>query len=194
MKYTIRLLITIPLVSCNPVTHKEPSSNTSSALNTTHKNPTPPLSDSCKYYLILSQSLDSMLIKATQYDTSLAIKSNNTFVKCALWCEHDSISPLYLIKAAQISHSLGKPTMSEKYLQKIITNYPHSKFIPPAKLLLGQFYADTKILNKPEKARELFNSIIKDYPRTVWAENATAALQWIGKSDEEILKEIKRKK
>lgn len=151
-------------------------------------------SDSCKYYLRLSQELDSVLLKSTQFDEKLAIRANNTFVKCAFECHHDSISALYLLKAAQLSQSLNKLELSEKYLTKILSDYPNTKFKPAAKFLLAQYYADVKLLNKPSKAKELFNQIIKEYPKSIWAENAAAALQWVGKSDEEILKELKKKK
>lgn len=152
------------------------------------------LSDSCKYYLTESRKLDSILLKSIHYDEQLAIQANNLFVKCALICNNDSISPLYLMKAAQLSQTLNKIQMSEKYLKKIISDYPQSKLLPAAKFLLAQFYADVNLLNEPQKAKELFNQIIKDYPRSIWAENATAALQWVGKSDDEILKELKKKK
>lgn len=150
--------------------------------------------DSCGYYLRLSQVLDSVLLKSTQFDEMLAIKANNTFVKCAFECHHDSISALYLLKAAQLSQSLNKLDLSEKYLTKILSDYPTTKFKPAAKFLLAQYYADMKLLNQPSKARKLFNEIIKEYPKSVWAENAAAALQWVGKSDEEILRELKKKK
>lgn len=184
-------LICCVFISCETSPEKkskERSANTSNS--TTQQVP----KDSCVYYLRLSQSIDSSLLKATNYDESLAIKANNTFVKCALLCQNDSISPLYLIKAAQLSQTLKKLDMSEKYLKKIIEEYPKSKFIPAAKFLLAQYYADTKMLNQPKKAKDLLNDIIREYPQTIWAENAAAALQWVGKSDEEILQTLKKKK
>ncbi|GIV26628.1 MAG: hypothetical protein KatS3mg027_0442 [Bacteroidia bacterium] len=180
------------LISCEHSTDKKSKELSSEKSNNTASSQTS--KDSCAYYLKLSQSIDSTLLKSTTYDEALAINANNTFVKCALLCQHDSISPLYLIKAAQLSQTLKKIEMSEKYLNKIIDTYPKSKFIPAAKFLLAQYYADTKLLNQPGKAKELLNDIIREYPQTVWAENAAAALQWVGKSDEEILKSLKKKK
>lgn len=177
-------------ISCETSTEKKSKERSE---NTSDSSKQQALSDSCVYYLRLSQSIDSSLLKATTYDESLAIKANNTFIKCALLCQNDSISPLYLIKAAQLSQTLKKLEMSEKYLKKIIEEYPKSKFIPAAKFLLAQYYADSKMLNQPEKAKDLLNDIIREYPQTVWAENAAAALQWVGKSDEEIMKHIKEK-
>lgn len=169
-----------------------PSCKQSTSTNHSQKKiPVSDVNDSCIYYQSKSKSLDSILLHSTTYDEKLAIQANNIFVKCALLCQHDSISPMYLIKAAQLSQGLHHVAMSEKYLQKILKDYPHSKFIPAAKFLLAQYYADAKILNQPDKAKTLLQEIIKEYPKSVWAENATAALQWIGKSDEDILKEIK---
>ncbi len=149
--------------------------------------------DSCTYYLQHCKALDSTLLKTTNYDAQLAIKANNTFVKYALLCKNDSLSPHYLFKAAQLSQTLNKINFSEKYLKKIMNDYPKSKIVPAAKFLLAQYYADINLLNQPKKAKQLFNDIIKEYPQTIWAENASAALHWIGKTDEEMLKEIKNK-
>ncbi|MCX7729096.1 MAG: tetratricopeptide repeat protein [Bacteroidia bacterium] len=152
------------------------------------------ITDSCSYYLNKSKTIDSVLLKSNNFDEKTAIEANNIFVKCALICNDDSISSIYLIKAAQLSQSLKKIDYSEKYLKKIIEDYPNSKLIPAAKFLLAQYYADKNLLNQPQKAKDIFNQIIKEYPQTIWAENAAAALQWVGKSDEEILKELKKKK
>ncbi|RME19259.1 MAG: hypothetical protein D6799_01600 [Bacteroidetes bacterium] len=150
--------------------------------------------DSCFYYVRESRHIDSILLSTVNYDEQLAIRANNTFVRCAMLCNNDSISPLYLLKAAQLSQTLNKIELSEKYLNKIISDYPKTKLLPAAKFLLAQYYAEKNLLNQPQKAEELLNQIIREYPQTVWAENAAAALQWVGKSDEEILKEIKKKK
>lgn len=152
------------------------------------------LDDSCFYYIRESQHIDSILLSATNYDEQLAIRANNTFVKCAMLCDNDSISPLYLLKAAQLSQTLNKIELSEKYLNKILSDYPKTKLLPAVKFLLAQYYADKNLLNQPRKAEELLNQIIREYPQTTWAENAAAALKWVGKSDEEILKEIKKNK
>ncbi len=190
MKRVVFFVMCCVLISCE--TNQEKQIKALSE-NTSDSSKQKSLSDSCMYYLRLSQSIDSTLLKATTYDEALAIKANNTFVKCALLCQNDSISPLYLIKAAQLSQTLKKLDMSEKYLKKIMEEYPKSKFIPAAKFLLAQYYADTKMLNQPEKAKDLLNELIREYPQTIWAENAAAALQWVGKSDEEIMNHIKEK-
>ncbi len=188
--FFVLFLMACIFISCETPPEKKSKESSEDSSDSTKRQV---LNDSCMYYLRLSQSIDSSLLKATTYDESMAIKANNTFVKCALLCKHDSISPLYLIKAAQLSQTLKKLDLSEKYLKKIIEEYPKSKFIPAAKFLLAQYYADSKMLNQPEKAKDLLNDIIREYPQTVWSENAAAALQWVGQSDEEIMKHIKEK-
>lgn len=181
------LISVILVVSCN--NDKETSTNPSIQNHSNFKKE----NDSCAYYLKQCKVLDDTILKSTEYNEHLAIKANNTFVKYALLCNNDSLSPEYLFKAAQLSQTLNKIEMSEKYLKKIIQDYPKSKLIPAVKFLLAEYYADVNLLNQPQKAKELFNNIIKEYPHTVWAQNAAAALQWIGKSDEELLKELKQK-
>lgn len=181
------LISVILVVSCN--NDKETSTNPSIQNYSNFKKE----NDSCAYYLKQCKILDDTILKSTEYNEHLVIKANNTFVKYALLCNNDSLSPEYLFKAAQLSQTLNKIEMSEKYLKKIIQDYPKSKLIPAVKFLLAEYYADVNLLNQPQKAKELFNNIIKEYPHTVWAQNAAAALQWIGKSDEELLKELKQK-
>lgn len=190
MKQWTMVILTLTFISCQNRSTKE-SSHTDKQTNITIKNSN---NDSCLYYLNKCQKLDSVLLKSINFDEKKAVEANNTFVKCALICKNDSISPLYLMKAAQLSQSLYQIQMSEKYLKKILDDYPKSKLIPAVKFLLAQYYADKNLLNQPKQAKELFNQIIKDYPQSVWAENAAAALKWVGKSDEEILKELKSKK
>jgi TolA-binding protein len=189
------LIITIHFFSCQSTNNKNNNNTENSSEkkinNVSTKNDS---NDSCAFYLSSSKKLDSILLSSINFDKQLAIHTNNTFAKCALLCNNDSISPLYLMKAAQLSQSLNQIHLSEKYLQIIIKDYPKSKFIPSAKFLLAEFYADVNLLNQPEKAKQLLNEIIKEYPRTIWAENAAAALQWVGKSDEEILQKLKQKK
>lgn len=187
------ILSLIFLVACSDKSNIEQIKNISSN-SSLRNNSSNPITDSCLYYQKSARQMDSTLLIAKKFDESIAIRANNLFVKCALICKNDSISPLYLMKAAQLSQTLNKINLSEKYLIKILEDYPKSKMIPATKFLLAQYYADINLLNQPGKAKDLFNEIIKDYPNTIWAENAAAALKWIGKSDEEILKELKKKK
>jgi tetratricopeptide (TPR) repeat protein len=188
---TIFIFSTLLIFACRQE-HSAPSKNTDISKERSNTKVIP--NDSCLYYLKESRRIDSILLSATNYDEQLAIKANNTFVKCAVLCNNDSVSPLYLLKAAQLSQTLKRMDLSEKYLNKILSDYPKTKLLPAAKFLLAQYYADRSLLNQPKKAEELLNQIIREYPQTVWAENAAAALQWVGKSDEEILREIKKKK
>lgn len=181
-------VLNILFISCNNTSvQKEKNKNFTRNSNVS-------INDSCGFYLKKCKRMDSVLMNATaSYNEKLAIEANNTFVKFALQCKNDSLTPMYLMKAAQLSESLKKLNLSEKYLQKIIDDYPQSKIIPAAKLLLAQYYADVNLLNQPTKAKVLLNEIIKDYPQTIWADNASAALKWVGKSDDEIIKELKKK-
>ncbi len=188
MKQNILFLLIFFIYACQRNTEtsiqkQPPVSATSESIN-----------DSCAYFLNECRMYDDMINKSQNFDKQIAIKANNSFVKYGLLCKNDSLCPIYLMKAAQLSQAIGYIQMSEKYLLKVITDYNKSKLLPAAKFLLAQYYSDTKVLNKPEQAKKLLNEIIKDYPNTVWAENATAALKWVGQSDEKIIREIKKSK
>ena len=44
-----------------------------------------------------------------------------------------------------------------------------------------------------EEAKKLYEQIITEYPNSEWAHSARGAMQFLGKSDAEIIKELKKK-
>ena len=60
--------------------------------------------------------------------------------------------------------------------------------------MLAQLYDEDNYMNDEMKAKELYEKIISEFPKSDWAENAKAGLKYIGKSDVQITNLITGKK
>ncbi|MFK7947754.1 MAG: tol-pal system YbgF family protein [Saprospiraceae bacterium] len=96
-----------------------------------------------------------------------------------------------------LSRAIGIAEYNKSYakaaqlIQQIYTDYPESNAAADARLREAILY-DTKIQNV-DKAKELYEAFIKDYPNHKDVDLAKQALSALGKSLEDILKEAKEK-
>lgn len=137
--------------------------------------------------------MDSMLLAATEAEDSLGTRALASFTAFGFNCTYDSLSPVYLIKAAQVARAVKKPVHARQSLEACISEYKDFKDRPAAMFLLAQLYEEESFMQDRDKARGLYKDIISEYPRSVWAQNAKAALTMVGKSEEEIIKMLKGK-
>ncbi len=147
----------------------------------------------CDAYKQLALKSDSVLLEAIEVNDIQANKAIKDFTNFSYYCHTDSLAPIYLIKTAQVARSINNPRQAEVVLDRCITNYPLFKDKPAAMFLLAQLYDEQGELNNEGRAEELYTEIIKDYPKSVWAKSAKGALKFIGKTDEEIIKELKKR-
>lgn len=138
-------------------------------------------------------SIDSTIMKKLDMDLSLATKAIKSFADYAFYCESDSLSPVYLIKGAQIAISINNANQAKVLLDRCISNYPKFRNKPAAIFLLAQLYDEQHLLNNEEEAKKLYEQLIFEYPRSEWAANAKGAIKLMGKTDEEIIKEFNEK-
>lgn len=147
----------------------------------------------CDVYKKLALKSDSILLGAIEVNDNQANKAIKDFTNFSYYCHTDSLAPIYLIKTAQVARSINNPKQAEVVLDRCITNYPLFKDKPAAMFLLAQLYDEQGELNNEARAEELYSEIVKDYPKSVWAKSAKGALKFIGKTDEEIIKELKKR-
>jgi outer membrane protein assembly factor BamD (BamD/ComL family) len=140
-----------------------------------------------------AKQMDSTIMAKMDMDVALANKAIKLFTDYAFYCESDSLSPVFLIKTAQIAASINNPNQAKVVLDRCINNYPKFKNKPAAIFLLAQLYDEPTQLNNEEEAKRLYEKLIYDYPKTEWAVNAKAALILIGKTDQEIINEFNKK-
>ncbi len=141
----------------------------------------------------LALKSDSILLLQMEIDQAAARAGIKAFADFANFCPTDSLSPIYLIKCAQVSRAINQIPQAKIVLEKCIRDYPQFKDRPAALFLLAQLYDEVTYLNNEEEAKKLYEQIITEYPNSEWAHSARGAMQFLGKSDAEIIKELKKK-
>lgn len=101
-------------------------------------------------------------------------------------------TPEYLYKSAAISRGVGLPIKAIKLYDKILADYPGYERNPEVAFLLAFTYDED--MKQPERAKEAYEDLLERYPDDMWAEQATARLESIDKSDEELIKSFMEKK
>jgi outer membrane protein assembly factor BamD (BamD/ComL family) len=135
------------------------------------------------------------LFSQTELDTISAQKAIIAFTDYANYCQTDSLSPIFLIKTAQVARAINNIPQAKVVLDKCIADYPNFKSRPAALFLLAQLYDDNNYMNDENEAKRLYQKIIDEYPHSDWTMSAKGAIEFIGKSDIEITNMLlKRKK
>jgi TolA-binding protein len=137
--------------------------------------------------------MDDILMKANTINPLDAENAIKAFYDFASNCKQDDRAPVFLVKAGQVAQSIRKFTQAQAYFQKCIDDFPNFKSRGAAMFLLAQLYDDPSILNNENEASTLYHQIIREYPQTSFANDAKAAIQNLGKSDEELVKEFLKK-
>lgn len=152
------------------------------------------ITNDCETYWKLAKKQDSIIMHAVDVDNTVANTAIKAFTDFAYFCQNDSIAPIFLIKTAQIARSVNNVSQAKVVLERCINNYPNFKNLPAAMFLLAQLYDDETFLNNDLEAEKIYKEIIANYPKSEWASNAKGALKFLGKSDNQIMQELKNKK
>ncbi|MDO9000933.1 MAG: tetratricopeptide repeat protein [Bacteroidota bacterium] len=150
------------------------------------------LSD-CKKLLSEAKKMDSILLKEMEVKNDVANKAIKAFTDFAYYCASDSLCPIYLIKTAQVAQSINNIPQAKVVLDKCIVDYKNSIHRPAALFLLAQLYDEATYLNNEMEAKQLYQKIIDEYPKSDWAKSSKGALNFIGKSDSQIIDQLKKK-
>ncbi len=147
----------------------------------------------CRAYYLDALKNDSVILTATEVDPKIGNKAIKAFADFAYYCPNDTLAPIFLLKAGQIAASINNLPQAQVCYEKCYKDFPDFKNRGAAMFLLAQLYDEASQLNDEEKARELYGKIINSFPNTEWAKQADAARAWIGKTDEQIIKEFEAK-
>lgn len=147
----------------------------------------------CRKLFSEARRMDSILMQQTEIDITSAKDAIKAFTDFAYYCQSDSMSPVFLIKTAQVARVTNNMPQAKKALTHCIDTYLTFKNRSAALFLLAQLYDEKQYLNDENEAKKLYEQIITEYPDTDWALNAEGALKFMGKTDEEIIKEFNKK-
>lgn len=106
----------------------------------------------------------------------------------ALTIPNDSETPEFIFKAAETSNTLRTYDKSFALYDWIIDNYPTHKRAPMA-LFMKAFLFDGTFADSTN-SRKYYTEFLEKYPNHEFAKDAKLLLQNVGKSDEEVLKEL----
>lgn len=146
----------------------------------------------CKALAANARHIDSLILGASAMNKALAEQAINAFGAYASNC-NDSMAPVFLLKAGQVAQSVMNIEKAKSFFNTCITDFPQYKNRGAAMFLLARLYDEPRMLNNEAEAKKLYEQIVKEYPKTVWAQDAKAAIQNLGKSDEDLIKEFMKK-
>lgn len=122
------------------------------------------------------------------YNANLAITAYTKFVSRF---PGDSLAPKYLFEAAKLAMSSGQYPRALAFYDNICAKYSTSKRIPDCIFVEGFIYDN--FLKDTAKAHAKYLEVINKYPDNELAKQAKAAIDALGKTDEELMKEFEAK-
>ncbi len=127
---------------------------------------------------------------AKEADEEKALKLTKLYNDFAENYPKDSLSPDYLYKSAEIISNIGDSKKAIVNYDIIIKEYPNYKKVPYCYFMKGFVY-DNK-LKDMKKAEKAYNQFIEKYPNHDLADDAEMSIKFLGKSNEEIIKEFEK--
>ncbi len=100
----------------------------------------------------------------------------------------DSLSPEYLYTAARLAIGLNRGDQAVTMYESVIHTYTRYKKIPECYFM--EAYAFENTLGNIGKAEELYKEFLAKYPDHELANDARTAINFLGKSPEEIVSEF----
>ena len=98
-------------------------------------------------------------------------------------------APDWLFKALDLSVNFLAPEKTIEIGEKFAQTYPDNDKTPMALFVLGSMVYDEQ-LHDLDKAREMFETILNNYPDSDFVPSVEAALKFLGMTPEEIVKEF----
>jgi outer membrane protein assembly factor BamD (BamD/ComL family) len=144
-----------------------------------------------KQSLIQIKKLEDEMHKSKILNNStagLSIKAYSDFV--ALFPD-DSLCPDFLFKAGEIATATQQYPQALNYYKTITDKYPNYKLVQESLYLQGVLLDN--YLNDDAKAKTIYEQVIAKYPTSTYANDSKAAINNLGKTDEQLIEEFKKK-
>ena len=98
----------------------------------------------------------------------------------------DTISAEYLFRASDVSMNTGNYALSLNLLSRIQTDFPSYGKVSQCLFLQGFIWEN--YIGNAEKAREIYERFLEQYPEDDFADDVTLSLKNLGKTPEELIK------
>ena len=134
--------------------------------------------------------MESNLKTTQKIDTNSVSELISAYQNFASKYVNDSLSPEYLYKAAGLANGLKRGTQALELYETIIHNYPDYKRLPECYFMEAFTYETVQ--GNIGKASEYYNIFLDKFPDHQLADDARAALKFLGKSPDELIREFDR--
>lgn len=137
------------------------------------------------------KSSETAMHKNPQLDPVLADSVIANYLGFTERFSEDGLTPDFLFKAAEICTAVGKYQQASVYYRQIREKYPKYPLYVESCYLEASLYDN--YLNKDGDAKGLYQKLIEEFPDSPYSNDAKAALQNLGKTDEELIREFNEK-
>jgi TolA-binding protein len=184
-KLILALVIVLTAVSCG--------NNENAAQKETTQTETPALTppQPREEYISQIKKIEGEMHNAMEVDMTTANSAIQLYTDFATYFPNDSLAPEYLFKAGEVATGAKKYKRSLELYQTIAQKYPNYKHMMQS-LYLQAFLLDN-FLNDDAAAKTIYEEIISKYPNTNYAKDAKAAIEHLGKTDDQLIEEFEKK-
>lgn len=140
--------------------------------------------------LEIKSKLDVILSNKEKMDLAAGDQLIEEITKYSNEFRSDSMTAVFLLDAAQLCGTMGKYQKAIQLLMNY-TEHPKATQLDYATYLVGYEY--DAHLKQPVTAEKYYRTVIERYPNSEWAKVANQSLQWLGLSDEELIKKLEEK-
>lgn len=147
-----------------------------------------------------SPSRDEMMGNITKMETDMKtsqkVDSNavnellSAYQNFASKYKDDSLAPDYLYKAAGLAVGFNRGTQAIDLYETIINTYPEYKRVPECYFM--EAFAYENVIGNLAKTRENYTKFVVKYPDHELVDDAQAAVKFLGKSPEEMVREFEQ--
>lgn len=127
---------------------------------------------------------DSIFEIAVAADPDVADQLTRLYVDFADKYPNDSLSPIYLMKAADMQSNVLHTDRSVELFDRIIADYPDFEDVPMCYFLKGNAL---ELNSQMDEAKVAYEEFLAKYPDHYMAEQTRMMLPYLGMSNEELL-------
>jgi tetratricopeptide (TPR) repeat protein len=122
-------------------------------------------------------------------DTLKAPKVAEKYIKFVEQNPDDTTASLWLYHAMELNVMLKNTEKSMELCDQLVEKYPDSKWAPRGLYLLGSFIYEEEFKDL-DKAREVYERIVRDYPECDIIESVNASIKYLGWDPKDIFADM----
>jgi TolA-binding protein len=129
------------------------------------------------------------------YDQKLAVKTITAYNNFTVNFPNDTLTPEYLFRASDLAQGTKNYQQAAVYLETIIAKHKNYRKYVDACFVAAFVYDEylEDVNHGDDRARQLYEFVINNYPNTPYAEQSKVLIQYVGKPDSVMLNDIIKK-